>query len=150
MGAVGLARKAHKIYTSWKFGGGIAQLIKNINRVVYTCDIAYQVDIPISTKLPHQGMGVVMHPKTVIGENCIIYQHTTFGASHGDNDNDGAPTLGNNVMVGVGATILGSIKIGNNVSIGAHSVVIHDVPDNAVVVGIPAVVKRYKNAEEIK
>ena len=150
MGAVGLARKAHKIYTSWKFGGGIAQLIKNINRVVYTCDIAYQVDIPISTKLPHQVTGVAMHPKTVIGENCTIYQHTTFGASHGENDNDGAPTLGNNVIVGVGATILGSIKIGNNVSIGAHSVVIHDVPDNAVVVGIPAVVKRYKNAEEIK
>jgi len=93
---------------------------------------------------------VVMHPKTVIGENCIIYQHTTFGASHGHNDNDGAPTLGNNVMVGIGATILGSIKIGNNVSIGAHSVVIRDVPDNAVVAGIPAEVKRYKNSEEIR
>lgn len=72
MGALSLARKAHKIYNSWKFGGGIAQLIKNINRVIYCCDIAYQVDIPVSTKLPHQSMGVVMHPKTVIGENCTI------------------------------------------------------------------------------
>ena len=143
-----LARKTHKINVSWKFGGGIAQLIKNINRVVYTCDIAYQVDISSSTKLPHQGMGVVMHPKTVIGENCTIYQHTTFGASHGENDNDGAPILGNNVMVGVGATILGPVKIGNNVSIGAHAVVIHDVPDNAVVVGIPAEIKKYKTITE--
>ena len=144
MSAVGLARKAHKIYTSWKFGGGIAQLIKNINRVIYCCDIAYQVDIPASTKLPHQGMGVVMHPKTVIGENCTIYQHSTFGAAHGENDGDAAPTLGNNVMVGVGATILGPIKIGNNVSIAAHAVVIDDVPDNAVVAGIPAEIKKYK------
>ena len=129
---------------------GIAQLIKNINRVVYTCDIAYQVDIPISTKLPHQGMGVVMHPKTVIGENCTIYQHTTFGASHGENDSDGTPILGHNVMIGVGASILGPIKIGNNVSIGAYSVVIHDVPDNVVVAGIPAEIKKYKtiNTEE--
>lgn len=143
MGAVGLARKAHKIYTSWKFGG-IAQLIKNINRIVYCCDIAYQVDIPISTQLPHQGMGVVMHPKTVIGENCTIYQHTTFGAAHGENDEDGAPTLGNNVMVGVGATLLGPVNIGNNVTIAALAVVLHDVPDNAVVAGIPAEIKRYK------
>ena len=87
---------------------------------------------------------MVMHPKTVIGENCTIFQHTTFGAAHGENDNDEAPILGNNVMVGVGATILGPIKIGNNVSIGAHAVVIHDVPDNAVVVGIPAEIKSIK------
>ena len=65
MSAIGLARKAHKIYISCKFGGGIAQLIKNINRVICSCDIAYQVDIPISTKLPHQGMGVVY-----ASENC--------------------------------------------------------------------------------
>ncbi len=147
MGAVGLARKAHKIYVSRKFGG-IAQLIKKINRVIYSCDIAYQVDIPINTKLPHQGMGVVMHPRTVIGQNCTIYQHTIFGAAHGESDKDGGPTLGNNVMVGVGATILGPIKIGNNVSIGAHAVVVHDVPDNAVVAGIPAKIIKYKKTEE--
>ena len=144
MGAVGLARKAHKIAAYGKMGRGIAQLIKNIMRVIYSCDIAYQVDIPISTELPHQGMGVVMHPDTVIGENCTIFQHTTFGAAHGENDKNGAPIIGNNVMVGVGATILGSVHIGNNVSIGAHSVVLKDVPDNAVVVGIPAEIKRFK------
>lgn len=88
-----------------------------------------------------------MHPGTHIGENCTIFQHTTFGAVHGEGP-DGAPTLGNNVMVGVGATILGPIHIGNNVSIGAHAVVISDVPDNAVVVGIPAVIKKYKIIEE--
>lgn len=87
---------------------------------------------------------MVMHPGTVIGENCTIYQHSTFGAVHGEDAHDGAPTLGNNVMVGAGATILGAIKIGNNVSIGAHAVVLCDVPDNAVVAGIPAEIKKYK------
>lgn len=51
-------------------------------------------------------------------------------------------------MIGVGATILGPIHIGNNVSIGAHAVVIHDIPDNAVVVGIPAAIKKYKKTGE--
>ena len=63
---------------------------------------------------------------------------------HGEEANDGAPELGNNVMVGAGATILGPIKIGNNVSIGAHAVVLCDVPDDAVVAGIPAKIKKYK------
>ena len=149
MGAVSLARKAHKLYiSSKKRGGGIAQLVKNINRIIYCCDIAFQVDIPASTKMPHQGMGVVIHPKTVIGENCTIYQHVTLGALHGDNSPDAAPILGNNVMVGVGATVLGEIRIGNNVSVAAHAVVLDDVPDNAIIAGIPAVIKKFKHTEE--
>ena len=144
MGAVSLARKAHECYVSGKIGNGVAQLIKNINRIIYSCDIAYQVNIPKSTQLPHQGLGVVMHPNTIIGENCTIFQHTTFGMAHGENQKDGAPYIGNNVMVGVGATILGDVKIGNNVSIGAHALVINDVPDNAVVAGIPAEIKKIK------
>lgn len=151
MGAVGIARKAHKIFISWKMcGGGIAQLLKNINRIVYCCDIAYQVDIPASTQLPHQGMGVVMHPMTVIGENCVIFQHTTFGERHGEDSAGGAPSIGNNVIVGVGATILGNIHVGNNVTIAAHAVVINDVPDNAIVAGILAEIKKYKIIEENK
>lgn len=151
MSAVSLARKAYKFYTFGKiffWGKGIAQLIKNINRMIYSCDIAYQVNIPASTKLPHQGLGVVMHPKTIIGENCIIFQHSTFGAVHAEVQSDEAPVIGNNVMIGVGATILGAIRIGNNVSIGAHAVVITDVPDNAVVAGIPAEVKKIKSTGE--
>lgn len=130
-------------------GGYIAQLIKDINRIVYCCDIAYQVDIHLSTKLPHQGLGVVMHPGIVIGESCTIYQHVTLGQTHGEDGSDGVPVLGNHVMVGAGATVLGLIKIGNNVSIGAHAVVLCDVPDDAVVVGIPAKIKKYKTKMDV-
>jgi len=145
MGAVRLARLAHK--ASKLLGGrGIAQLIKDINRIIYSCDIAYQVDIPASTSLPHQGLGVVMHPNTIIGDNCTIYQNTCFGASHGDENIDGAPVIGSNVQIGVGAVILGPIHIGSNVSIGANSVVLDDVSDNTVVAGVPARIKKYKES----
>ena len=56
--------------------------------MIYCCDIAYEVDIPELTRMSHQGMGVVMYPKTVIGENYTIFQHTTFGAGHGEKDKD--------------------------------------------------------------
>jgi len=140
IGAVRLARFA---YSLRRFGG-IAQVIKNINRIVYSCDIPYQVYIPKSTNLPHQGLGLVMHPKTVIGENCTIFQHVTFGSSHGEVYTDAAPNVGNNVLIGCGAVLLGGIHIGNNVIIGANSVVLKDIPDYAVVAGIPAVIKKYK------
>lgn len=58
MDVVSLARKAHRAYSSGKiYGLKVAQLIKGLNRVIFTCDIAYQVDIPLSTKMPYQGMG---------------------------------------------------------------------------------------------
>lgn len=149
MGAVFLARLANAIFQrSKRGGGGIAQCVKNINRVIFACDIPYQVDIPVTTKMPHQGLGVVMHPKTVIGKNCTIYQNTTFGASHGNETDDGAPILENNVMVGAGAVILGSVRIGDNVSIGANAVVTHDIPNNAVVTGVPARIIKYKVDDE--
>lgn len=69
-----------------------------------------------------------------IGKNCWINQQVTIGYK----DKEGYPTLGNNVRVGAGAKILGKISIGNNVSVGANAVVVKDVPDNCVVVGIPA------------
>ena len=146
MGAVQIARISHRVYKN--VGGSIAQVFKNINRIIYSCDIAYQVDIPSSTIMPHQGLGVVMHPKTTIGENCVIFHNTTFGSKHGLNSKDVAPILGNNVIVGVGAVVLGNITIGNNVSIGANSVVVDDIPDNAVVAGKPAQILYFKETNK--
>ena len=83
------------------------------------------------------GMGVVIGETTEAGDQCTIYQGVTLGGtslSHGKRH----PTLGNGVVVGVGASVLGAITLGDNVRVGGGSVVVKDVPANATVVGIPA------------
>ena len=82
------------------------------------------------------GMGVVIGETTVIGSNVTLFQGVTLGGT-GKEKGKRHPTLGNNVVVGAGAKILGNIHIGDNVSVGANSVVLHDVPPNATVVGVP-------------
>jgi serine O-acetyltransferase len=78
---------------------------------------------------------IVLHPAVEIGKNCDIRHEVTIGnrQEYGD-----VPVIGDNVNIGVGAKILGRIRIGNNVLIGANAVVIHDVPDNCLAVGNPA------------
>ena len=87
------------------------------------------------------GMGVVIGETAEVGENCVIYQGVTLGGT-GKDKGKRHPTLGDNVVVSAGAQVLGPLKIGNNVKIGAGSVVLHDVPNNSTVVGIPGVVVR--------
>ena len=82
------------------------------------------------------GSGVVIGETTVIGKNCVIYQGSTLGGT-GKESGKRHPTLGNNVVVGAGAKVLGSFTVGDNVKIGAGSVVLKPVPDNCTVVGIP-------------
>ena len=134
MGALLIARLANKSYR--KMGRGIAQILKNINRMVYACDIAYQVELPASTRLPHQGLGVVIGPDVLIGENCTIYQNVTIGAKD-NGEGYAVPVIGSNVMLGCGSVVLGDVRIGNNTKIGANAVVINDVDDNSTMVGNP-------------
>lgn len=81
--------------------------------------------------------GIVVSGAAIIGDNCNISQGVTIGVA-GKGENRGVPQIGNNVYMAAGAKLIGKIKIGNNVAIGANAVVTHDVPENAVVVGIPA------------
>lgn len=74
-----------------------------------------------------------------IGTNCHIFQQVTIGFN-----GNKIPTIGNNVTVCCGAKIIGDVKVGNNVTVGANAVVTKDIPDNAVVVGIPAHIIKYK------
>ena len=81
------------------------------------------------------GIGTVIHPQAIIGDNVTMRHNTTIGiAKHGG----GAPVIGNNVDIGCNVVIIGQITIGNNVSIGAGSVITKSIPSNSVVVGNPA------------
>lgn len=82
------------------------------------------------------GMGVVIGETTIIGDYVLIYQGVTLGGT-GKESGKRHPTLGNNVVVGAGAKVLGNIEIGSNVRIGAGSVVLRNVPSNCTVVGVP-------------
>ena len=82
------------------------------------------------------GMGVVIGETTVIADNVTLYQGVTLGGT-GKQSTKRHPTLGNNVVVGTGAKILGDIVVGDNSYIGANAVVIKDVPPNSTVVGVP-------------
>jgi serine O-acetyltransferase len=112
----------------------------------YALDLSYQTEIGSGLYLGHV-IGIVMSPKAKLGKNVNISQGVTIGfASRGKNK--GYPTIGNNVFIGPNVCIIGNIKIGNNVAIGANAVVAKDVPDNAVVAGIPAKIISYNGAEE--
>jgi len=82
------------------------------------------------------GMGVVIGETSILGDNITLYQGVTLGGT-GKEKGKRHPTLGNNVVVGTGAKILGNITIGDNSYIGANAVVIKDVPPNSTVVGVP-------------
>jgi serine O-acetyltransferase len=82
------------------------------------------------------GMGVVIGETAIVGDNVLLYQGVTLGGT-GKETGKRHPTLGNNVVVGAGAKILGNITIGDNSYIGANAVVIKNVPSNSTVVGIP-------------
>lgn len=87
------------------------------------------------------GMGVVIGETAEVGKNVTLYQGVTLGGT-GTERGKRHPTIGNNVVVGAGARVLGNIKVGNNVKVGAGSVVVHPVPDLCTVVGVPAEIVR--------
>ncbi|HEX3037961.1 MAG TPA: serine O-acetyltransferase EpsC [Oscillospiraceae bacterium] len=87
------------------------------------------------------GMGVVIGETTEIGDNCTLYQNVTLGGT-GKDHGKRHPTLGNNVMVGAGAKVLGPFRVGDNSRVAAGAVVLDEVPDNATAVGVPARVVR--------
>ncbi|WP_154052970.1 serine O-acetyltransferase [Olsenella uli] len=82
------------------------------------------------------GMGIVVGETTIIGDDCQLYQGVTLGGT-GKQSGKRHPTLGDNVVVGVGASVLGNVTLGNNVKVGGGAVVVRDVPADCTVVGVP-------------
>ena len=91
------------------------------------------------------GMGVVIGETTIIGDNCTLYQNVTLGGT-GKDHGKRHPTLGNNVLVGAGAKVLGPFTVGDNARVAAGAVVLDAVPPNATAVGVPARVVRVNGA----
>lgn len=113
----------------------------------------YTIDLPLRTRIGKglyigHPFGIAVNGDSVIGHNVNISQNVTIGYKQ-RGDLSGSPVIGNNVYIGPGAVVIGKIKIGNNVVIGANSVVTKDVPDNAVVAGIPAKILSEEGSEGI-
>lgn len=123
----------------------VARLILQHCSYKYGIDIAPRMQIGPGLYIGHSG-GIVVNKAAKIGRNCNLSQQVTIGESV-RGKRAGVPTIGDNVYIGPGAKIFGAITIGNNVAIGANAVVTHDVPDNAVVAGIPAKVISMKGSE---
>ena len=121
----------------------LPKLVTLLIFLIYNSKIPYQAKIGKGTKFGYGGMGVVVHTKAVIGDNCSIGQQVTIGG--GNNRYPGLPIIGSNVRISKGAIVFGGITIGNNVTVGANAVVTKPVPDNAIVAGVPAKILRFKD-----
>lgn len=136
--AVLIHRMAHKLYTSGLTF--LARVLSQLARAITGIEIHPGATIGRRFFIDH-GMGVVIGETAVIGDDVILYQGVTLGGT-GKEKGKRHPTLGNHVVVGTGAKVLGNITLGNNVKIGAGSVVVHPVPDDSTVVGIPGRIVR--------
>ncbi|MGN1117404.1 MAG: serine O-acetyltransferase EpsC [Acutalibacteraceae bacterium] len=136
--AVRMHRKAHWFYNHKMYF--IARLISQ--RCVRKTNIEIHPGAQIGRRffIDH-GTGVVIGETAVIGDDCTIYQGVTLGGT-GKDKGKRHPTLGNNVMVGAGAKVLGPFKVGDNSNIAAGSVVLSEIPENSTAVGTPARVVR--------
>ena len=113
----------------------LARWISQLGRFFTGIEIHPGAEIGASLFIDH-GMGVVIGETTIIGDNVTLYQGVTLGGT-GKEKGKRHPTLGNNIVVGAGAKVLGNITIGDNSYIGSNAVVIKDVPPNSTVVGVP-------------
>lgn len=126
---------AMKLYTveRWLYTHHMKFFAKIVSRFLYifcNCVNPPTTEIGEGTIIPHS-VGIVLHQTSVIGKRCKIYQNVTLGNADG-------PKIGDDVIIGANAVILGDIKVGNGAKIGAGAVVLRDVPDGVTVVGVPA------------
>ena len=112
-----------------------ARFISQVSRFFTGIEIHPGAQIGKGLFIDH-GMGIVIGETAIIGDNVLLYQGVTLGGT-GLEKGKRHPTIGNNVVIGTGAKILGNITIGDNSYIGANAVVVKDVPPNSTVVGVP-------------
>lgn len=135
--AIFFHRIAHDLYSAKLYF--LARLISEISRLLTGIEIHPGAKIGKRLVIDH-GMGIVIGETSIVGDDCLIFHGVTLGGKSFE-DKKRHPTIGNKVILGAGAKILGNITIGDNSVVGANSVVTHDVPSGVVVTGIPAKMK---------
>jgi serine O-acetyltransferase len=131
--AITLHRIAHRVYGAGWYT--LARVISQFSRTLTGIEIHPGARIGRRFFIDH-GMGVVIGETSEIGDDVLLYQGVTLGGT-GKDTGKRHPTLGDGVVVGTGAKILGNIRIGDHVKVGAGSVVVHAVPPHSTVVGVP-------------
>ena len=131
--AILLHRLAHRLYGRGWYT--LARIVSQLSRTLTGIDIHPGARIGRRFFIDH-GMGVVIGETTEIGDDVLVYQGVTLGGT-GKDTGKRHPTIGDDVVIGTGAAILGNIKIGDHVKIGAGSVVVHPIPAHSTVVGVP-------------
>ncbi len=141
------ARQFHRLaHVLWKWRIPILpRLVSHFSRFLTGIEIHPGAKIGDGLFIDH-GMGVVIGETSVIGDNVVLYQGVTLGGTSQQRTKR-HPTLGNNVLVGVGARLIGAINIGDNSKVGAGSVVVTSVPPNATVVGVPGRIVAVRNPD---
>lgn len=141
--AIFLHKMAHRFYKNgFKF---LAMTIAAFSKFVTHIEIHPGAVVGKRFFIDH-GIGVVIGETAIVGDDVTIYQGVTLGGT-GKESGKRHPTIGNNVVIGAGAKILGSFTVGNNVNIGANAVVLSNVPDNSTVVGIPGRIIKINGAK---
>lgn len=126
-------------YSFWLRLASTSSLISPLAKFMHNhYSVKYGLQIPSTTKIGYglyigHGLGVVINPLTVIGNNCNISQFLSIGSNHGT-----PAIIGDNVYIGPHVSIVENVKIGNNVTIGAGAVVTKDIPANMTAAGVPA------------
>lgn len=142
MDAIKLQRLSHRLYKAKV--PVIPGLIYRFIHLKCSSCLSPAIQIGEGTKLGHGGIGVVVNQKAKIGRNVILAQNVTIASRDGC-----APSIGDWCYVGANSVVLGGVKLGKNSYVGALSFVNKDVPDGAIVIGIPARVLRIRTQEEI-
>jgi serine O-acetyltransferase len=141
--AVLLHRAAHGIYKRGWFT--LARVVSQFSRTMTGIEIHPGATIGRRFFIDH-GMGIVIGETSEIGDDVLMYQNVTLGGT-GKEAGKRHPTIGNDVVIGTGAKILGNIRVGDHVKVGAGSVVVRPVPDHSTVVGVPGRVVGDANAD---
>ena len=119
----------------------LPRLLSLFNRIVFATQLPAETQLGRGVKLNYSGLGTVIHARALIGNRVEIGSGVVIG---GRSEIYEVPVIEDDVLIGVGAKVLGPVRVGRGATIGANAVVLHDVPPGAVVVGIPARILRMR------